>query len=78
MTTEVTEKPQLSLMTLKDNVFKNRKPAFCMPSCRILLEFPLQDKVRIKVPIGFEPMKDGFADRSLRPLGYSTIDGCAL
>lgn len=27
-----------------------------------------------KVSIGFEPMKDGFADRSLRPLGYDTID----
>ena len=26
-----------------------------------------------EVSIGFEPMKDGFADRSLRPLGYNTL-----
>ncbi len=25
-----------------------------------------------KVSSGFEPLKDGFADRSLRPLGYDT------
>ena len=24
------------------------------------------------MPIGFEPMKNGFADRPLRPLGHST------
>ena len=28
---------------------------------------------REKVPIGFEPMKNGFADRPLRPLGHSTM-----
>ena len=27
---------------------------------------------RREVPIGFEPMKNGFADRPLRPLGHST------
>ena len=27
----------------------------------------------IEVPIGFEPMKNGFADRPLRPLGHSTM-----
>lgn len=26
-----------------------------------------------KVPIGFEPMNNGFADHPLRPLGYSTV-----
>ena len=26
-----------------------------------------------KVPTGFEPVNNGFADRPLRPLGYSTI-----
>ena len=26
----------------------------------------------LEVPIGFEPMKNGFADRPLRPLGHST------
>ena len=26
-----------------------------------------------KVSSGFEPLKDGFADRSLRPLGYDTV-----
>lgn len=25
-----------------------------------------------KVPTGFEPVNNGFADRPLRPLGYST------
>ena len=27
----------------------------------------------LEVPIGFEPMKNGFADRPLRPLGHSTM-----
>ena len=27
----------------------------------------------LQVPTGFEPVNNGFADRPLRPLGYSTI-----
>lgn len=31
-----------------------------------------------KVPIGFGPMNNGFADRPLRPLGYSTNAICSI
>ena len=30
----------------------------------------LQDFFTVEAMIGFEPMKDGFADRCLRPLGH--------
>ena len=36
-------------------------------------QLPAMQGVVRKVPTGFEPVNNGFADRPLRPLGYSTI-----
>ena len=40
---------------------------------KIYTKYKIGELKKIEVTIGFEPMNNGFADHSLKPLGYVTL-----